>query len=406
MDQHGARRIMAVCYPTERDEASFGVMVDENGAIVDYLRMVHFTKRTFGGGNNGLRKAESMDLFKKFVQRRKPHAIGLNIEDMECTRLKVCTSFEHLILKNCNFQRDLEEAVADLFSQNLIYKPIPVFLMDNEAAKVYMRSNVSLAENPDHPPTLRQALSLARLLLDPIPEYAHLWNIDEDIFCLSLHPLQRDIDQEQLALVLSHELVNKVNEEGVDINKCAEFPHYTNMLQFTCGLGPRKATDLLKSIKANDNLIESRSKLVVGCKLGPKVFMNCAGFIKIDTIKVSEKTDAYVEVLDGSRVHPETYEWARKMAVDALEVDDSADPTAALQEIMESPDRLRDLDLDAFADELSRQGFGEKKSTLYDISSELSARYKDLRQPFQEPTGELLYDLLARSGKEIRVCYL
>lgn len=386
MDQHGARRIMAVCYPTERDEASFGVMVDENGAIVDYLRMVHFTKRTFGGGNNGLRKAESMDLFKKFVQRRKPHAIGLNIEDMECTRLK----------------RDLEEAVADLFSQNLIYKPIPVFLMDNEAAKVYMRSNVSLAENPDHPPTLRQALSLARLLLDPIPEYAHLWNIDEDIFCLSLHPLQRDIDQEQLALVLSHELVNKVNEEGVDINKCAEFPHYTNMLQFTCGLGPRKATDLLKSIKANDNLIESRSKLVVGCKLGPKVFMNCAGFIKIDTIKVSEKTDAYVEVLDGSRVHPETYEWARKMAVDALEVDDSADPTAALQEIMESPDRLRDLDLDAFADELSRQGFGEKKSTLYDISSELSARYKDLRQPFQEPTGELLYDLLARSGKEIR----
>lgn len=35
---------------------------------------------------------------------------------------------------------------------------------------------------------------------------------------------------------------------------------------------------------------------------------------------MAEKTDAYVEVLDGSRVHPETYEWARKMAVDALEV--------------------------------------------------------------------------------------
>ena len=36
--------------------------------------------------------------------------------------------------------------------------------------------------------------------------------------------------------------------------------------------------------------------------------MNCAGFIKIDTAKVAEKTDSYVEVLDGSRVHPETYE--------------------------------------------------------------------------------------------------
>nr|Q93148.2 RecName: Full=Suppressor of Ty 6 homolog; AltName: Full=Abnormal embryogenesis protein 5 [Caenorhabditis briggsae] len=387
-EEHSARRrMMAICYSPVRDEASFGVMVDENGAIVDYLRMVHFTKRGHGGGNTGALKEESMELFKKFVQRRRPHAIALNIEDMECTRLK----------------RDLEEAVAELYSQSKIFSQINVYLMDNELAKVYMRSNISIAENPDHPPTLRQAVSLARQLLDPIPEYAHLWNSDEDIFCLSLHPLQRDIDQEILAQLLNHELVNRVNEEGVDINKCAEFPHYTNMLQFTCGLGPRKATSLLKSIKANDNLIESRSKLVVGCKLGPKVFMNCAGFIRIDTRRVSDKTDAYVEVLDGSRVHPETYEWARKMAVDALEVDDSADPTAALQEIMETPERLRDLDLDAFADELNRQGFGEKKATLYDISSELSERYKDLRAPFVEPSGEALYDLLTRSGKEVKV---
>ena len=69
-------------------------------------------------------------------------------------------------------------------------------------------------------------------------------------------------------------------------------------------------------------------------------------------------TEAYVEVLDGSRVHPETYEWARKMAVDALEYDDSAEdanPAGALEEILESPERLKDLDLDAFAEELDRQ---------------------------------------------------
>ena len=28
--------------------------------------------------------------------------------------------------------------------------------------------------------------------------------------------------------------------------------------------------------------------------------------------------DIYIEVLDGSRIHPEHYSWARKMAVDAL----------------------------------------------------------------------------------------
>ena len=32
--------------------------------------------------------------------------------------------------------------------------------------------------------------------------------------------------------------------------------------------------------------------------------------------------DIYIEVLDGSRIHPEHYSWARKMAVDALCGDD------------------------------------------------------------------------------------
>lgn len=55
-------------------------------------------------------------------------------------------------------------------------------------------------------------------------------------------------------------------------------------------------------------------------------------------------------------MHPETYEWARKMAVDALEYDDEdANPAGALEEILEAPDRLKDLDLDAFAEELERQ---------------------------------------------------
>ena len=46
------------------------------------------------------------------------------------------------------------------------------------------------------------------------------------------------------------------------------------------------------------------------------------------------------------------------MAVDALEYDESADdanPAEALEEILENPDKLKDLDLDAFAEELERQ---------------------------------------------------
>lgn len=87
-------------------------------------------------------------------------------------------------------------------------------------------------------------------------------------------------------------------------------------------------------------------------------------FILIERLRGNVfSTEAYVEILDGSRVHPETYEWARKMAVDALEYDDDegANPAGALEEILEAPERLKDLDLDAFAEELERQGFGKKQ---------------------------------------------
>lgn len=117
---------------------------------------------------------------------------------------------------------------------------------------------------------------------------------------------------------------------------------------------------------------------------------------------MGDSTEAYVEILDGSRVHPETYEWARKMAVDALEYDDDegANPAGALEEILETPERLKDLDLDAFAEELERQGFGNKSITLYDIRAELNCRYKDLRTPFRSANPEELFDMLTKESPE------
>lgn len=114
----------------------------------------------------------------------------------------------------------------------------------------------------------------------------------------------------------------------------------------------------LQTLKNSNSRLENRTQLVTVCHMGAKVFINCAGFIKIDTSALGDSTEAYIEVLDGSRVHPETYEWARKMAIDALEYDEAADdanPAGALEEILENPDKLSDLDLDAFAAELDRQ---------------------------------------------------
>ena len=157
------------------------------------------------------------------------------------------------------------------------------------------------------------------------------------------------------------EFVNRTNEVGVDINRAINYPHTANLVQFICGLGPRKGQALIKILKQNNQRLENRTQLVTACHMGPKViifsfclnchnyiiffcqvFINCAGFIKIDTNSLGDSTESYVEVLDGSRVHPETYEWARKMAVDALEYDDEdANPAGAVEEILEAPERLK-----------------------------------------------------------------
>ena len=70
--------------------------------------------------------------------------------------------------------------------------------------------------------------------------------------------------------------------------------------------------------------------------------------------------------------------------------------TGALEEILESPERLKDLDLDAFAKELERQGYGNKRITLYDIRAELSGRYKDLRTPYCSPSAEERFTMLTK----------
>ena len=108
-----------------------------------------------------------------------------------------------------------------------------------------------------------------------------------------------------------------------------------------------------------------------------KVFINCSSFIKIETNSLGDSTEAYVEVADGSCVQPETYEWAHKMVVDVLGYDDEgANSAGALEEILEAPETLKDLD--AFAVEIERQGFGNKSIALYDNRSELNSRYKNL----------------------------
>lgn len=134
--------------------------------------------------------------------------------------------------------------------------------------------------------------------------------------CLDL-PSQEHVVKEDLLSALYCEFINRVNEVGVDVNKAIAHPHTQSLVQYVCGLGPRKGSHLLKVyshlqyvlrtlrntvsvivanrfvfaqiLKQNNNRLENRTQLVTMCHMGPKVFINCAGFIKIDTASLGDR---------------------------------------------------------------------------------------------------------------------
>ncbi|XP_039266664.1 transcription elongation factor SPT6-like isoform X1 [Styela clava] len=375
--------VMAVSYSDNRDSATFATVISGDGEVTDFLRLPFMRmRRNAPIEDDRKRKEKDLDNIKNFITKRKPHVIVIGAEDRYALML----------------QEDIKECVTELEQEGSI-PAISVELMDNELAAVYAATKRSETDFRDYPVELRQAVSLARRMQDPMLEFSQLCSQDDDLMCLKFHPLQDQVEKDQLLTSLVEEFVFRACEVGVDVNRAISHPHTANIVQFVCGLGPRKAAHLVKVLKQKNGRLENRSNLVTVCRMGPKIFINCAGFIKIDTSSLGDSTDVYIEVLDGLRVHPETYEWARKMAVDALEYDESAEdanPSSALEEILESPERLKDLDLDAFADELERQGYGNKGITLYDIRNELDCRYKDLRTSYRAPTAEERFSLITK----------
>ncbi len=375
-------RIMGIMYEDDVDVAAYAALITQEGEVADLLKLQHLLKRKNSWSEKESReKYTDLRLLKEFVAQKRPHCIVVGVADR----------------KAIDIQRDLEDVVKELMEESQFPK-IDVFLMDDNLAKVYANSQRAEQDFRDYPSVLRQSVSLARRMQDPLTEFSQLTGSENEILCLRYHPLQDLLSEDELLAGLQIEFINRTNEVGVDINECVVHLHTSNLVQFVGGLGPRKGAALLKTLRQmqSSQRLENRQQLVTQCHMGPKVLINCAGFIKIDTSSLGD-SEVYVEVLDGSRIHNEAYEWARKMAVDALEYEeDDGNPANALEEILQDPEKLAELDLDAFAQELERQGFGKKHITLQDIRFELHHMYKDLREQYMPSNSEEVFNMVTK----------
>ena len=377
-------RVLSIVYATDPDDVSFAVILNAEGQVMDFLRLPNLMLRDQYSTDNRLKKDKDFQALQTFIIQRVPDVICIGVESRDALPL-----------------RDrLEDMVKQLHNegqfQNLAEAP-NVLLVDTEMAKIYAQSRKGESDFRDYPVQLRQAVSQARRLQDPLLEFSQLFNYDKEILLIKFHPLQDLLDREQLLSALEKIFISRTNEVGVDLNRCIAYPHTSTVLQFVCGLGPRKATHLIKYFKQNNLQLENRTFLVVNYQMGKCVFSNCAGFIKINT-DAMKQSDSYIEILDSTRIHPEAYDWARKMAVDALDIEESSEmePSAALEEIFQNSDRLKDLDLDAFAVELKNTMYGDQSITLYDIRAELTQRYKDVRLRYEPPTSKDLFHFITK----------
>lgn len=70
------------------------------------------------------------------------------------------------------------------------FPKISVELVDNAPSVIYSQSKKSQMDFPEYPVLLREAISVARRLRDPLTELSQLCNLDEDLLCVHFHPMQ------------------------------------------------------------------------------------------------------------------------------------------------------------------------------------------------------------------------
>ncbi|KIJ44055.1 hypothetical protein M422DRAFT_60198 [Sphaerobolus stellatus SS14] len=290
-------------------------------------------------------------------------------------------------------------------------RDIPVIYVHDDSARIYQHSKRAADEFSALTQVAKYCVGLARFTQSPLNEYAAL---GKDLTAITYdEDSQQLIPKEKLLMSLERALVNVVNAVGVDINRAVNDPYCQLLLPYISGLGPRKAQVLIKKIVKLGGSLVNREQFIKNGLLTTQVYMNAAGFLRIrqdSDIRSIRKQDVEVgDPLDDTRVHPEDYELARKMATDALEYDedDIHEPSHVVSEIMHDKDnvsKLDELNLDDFAVNMYETNKELKRHTLNVIKEELLHPFRDPRKEFRlpEPWG-ILTMLTGETHRTLRV---
>lgn len=253
---------------------------------------------------------------------------------------------------NGTASRESEQIIVEFFKE--IPEKVQYIITNEAGASVYSASKLATEEFPNFDVGQRSAASIARRLQDPLAELVKI-----DPKSIGVGQYQHDMNQKKLSGALSGVVEDCVNKVGVDLNTAS-----APLLAYISGVSGTIAKNIVAYREENGSFTD-RKELLKVAKLGPKAYEQCAGFMRIQGGK---------NPLDGTSVHPESYDAAEKLLEkQGFSVDDIAGgKLSGLTKTIKDYKKL--------AEEL---GIGE--ITLRDIVKELEKPARDPRDEMPKP---------------------
>lgn len=193
-----------------------------------------------------------------------------------------------LSIGNGTASRETEKFAADMIKE--MEKPLYYVIVNEAGASVYSASKLATEEFPNDDVGVRSAVSIARRLQDPLAELVKI-----DPKAIGVGQYQHDMNQKRLQESLGGVVESAVNEVGVDINTAS-----ASLLQYVAGIKKSVAQNII-TYREETGAFKTREEIKKVKGLGPKVFEQCAGFLRIIEGE---------NFLDATSVHPESYKVA------------------------------------------------------------------------------------------------
>ena len=306
-------------------------------------------------------KLAVLDEFGNLVDHAVVHLIGKAEKKAEA-RAKLAELIKtHNVsaaaLGNGTACRETEEVLAELVANELKDDGVAYVIVNEAGASVYSTSPIGREEFPNYDATLRGAISIGRRMQDPLSE---LVKIDPANIGVGLY--QHDVKAKHLRTSLDAVVESCVNYVGVDLNSASPA-----LLRYVSGLNQLTARRVFDHRAANGPF-KCREQLKEVSGFGEATFVQAAGFLKI-----SDGDNP----LDGTWIHPESYEVARRV-LDKLGC--SPAELTKKEAMAELTQKATVLKLDELASEL-----GVGPLLLKDIVAQLTRPGRDPREDLPAP---------------------